>query len=131
MIKYALGLRKCLDRIPDSPQEIVSFENFVSARLQTGIEEEHSPSRIFLFARNKGLSATRILPLDGEESIRVMRKNRDQGFQLGMIGGGGLDTAAKVYSEYLPFCKVSNLEELLNPFTNQEVLSSNKVVPAL
>ncbi|MPM46534.1 hypothetical protein SDC9_93238 [bioreactor metagenome] len=42
-----------------------------------------------------------------------MRSNRKANYQLGILNGPSYSSLIKVYGEYAPFRKVSNVEELI------------------
>ncbi|WP_153721072.1 hypothetical protein [Sporosarcina cascadiensis] len=66
----------------------------------------------FLYARRTGVKATAILPMSKKEAIGVMKSNRGIDFQLGVLGGGDLETVTRVYGEFAPYKKVGSVQEL-------------------
>jgi hypothetical protein len=71
---------------------------------------------MLLYARKCEPGETRVIELESKEVIKIMKQNRKCDFQLGMIGSTNLQSVARVYGEFVPFKKVTSVEELLKPF---------------
>lgn len=70
-------------------------------------------SKVYLFARKVGTGGTAVLETTIKEAVGVMRKNRKPNFQLGILNGPSYSSLIRVYGEYAPFKKVSNVAELI------------------
>lgn len=70
-------------------------------------------SKVYLFARKGGTGGTSVLETTIKDAVEVMRKNRKPNFQLGIINGPSYSSLIKVYGEYAPFRRVSNVDELI------------------
>lgn len=70
-------------------------------------------SKVYLFARKVGTGGTAVLETTIKDAVSVMRSNRKANYQLGILNGPSYSSLIKVYGEYAPFRKVSNVEELI------------------
>jgi hypothetical protein len=68
---------------------------------------------VYLFARKVGTGGTAVLETTIKDAVDVMRKNRKPNFQLGILNGPSYSSLIKVYGEYAPFRRVSNVDELI------------------
>ncbi|MBE6069348.1 MAG: hypothetical protein E7211_16915 [Clostridium lundense] len=69
--------------------------------------------KVYLFARRVGTGGTAILETTIKDAVSVMRSNRKPNFQLGILNGPSYSSLIKVYGEYAPFRKVTNVDELI------------------
>lgn len=70
-------------------------------------------SKIYLFARKVGTGGTAVMETTIKDAVGVMKDKRKADYQLGILSGSNYSSLMKVYGEYAPFRKVSNVEDLV------------------
>ena len=68
----------------------------------------------YLYARKTGRQGTMVVSIAHKDAIDVMRKYRNTGDQIGILGGKDYPAIKRTYGEFAPYVKIETVGELLH-----------------